>query len=93
MGSARRNVSLHLYDSNFKQNMGNELRYLIRDDGMHRMNNMKTCTSQFYRKKVDYNQTTIMGCHLYQFPLAPAENPRMFPTAIHEQNIAFAELR
>jgi len=33
-----------------------------------------------------------IGNHLCQFPLAPAEKPRIFPTAIHEQNIAFAEL-
>jgi len=30
--------------------------------------------------------------YLCQSPLAPAEKPRIFPTAIHEQNIAFAEL-
>jgi len=30
---------------------------------------------------------------LFHFPLAPEEYPRMFPAAIHEQNIAFAILR
>lgn len=30
--------------------------------------------------------------YLCQFPLAPAEKPRMLPTAIHEQNTAFATL-
>jgi hypothetical protein len=32
------------------------------------------------------------GNHLCQFPLAPDEKPRTFPTAIHVQKIAFAEL-
>jgi hypothetical protein len=44
-------------------------------------------------KAVQENKTTVKTYHLCQFPLAPEENPKMFPTAIHEQNIAFAELR
>lgn len=31
--------------------------------------------------------------HLFHFPLAPEEYPRMFPTAIHEQKTAFDTLR
>jgi len=33
----------------------------------------------------------LFPTYLVHCPLAPAEYPRIFPRAIHEQNIAFAE--
>lgn len=36
-------------------------------------------------------RNTVMKHNLCQLPLAPEENPRMFPTAIQQQNMAFAE--